>query len=84
MPGYEDLLEKSVTGSAHCQMAPYWSKRLGKSRLRAKQISRRGGEILCEVRGERVSLTGNALTYLTGEIRLDQFRGQIPGIQASH
>ncbi len=62
--------EDPVTGSAHCQLAPYWSKRLGKTTLKARQISRRGGEIICEVKGERVFLTGTATMYLTGEFRL--------------
>jgi PhzF family phenazine biosynthesis protein len=62
--------EDPVTGSAHCQLAPYWSKVLNKSTLRARQLSKRGGEMLCEVRGQRVFLTGSALTYLEGNFRL--------------
>ena len=60
--------EDPVTGSAHCQLMPYWSERLGKTRLRARQVSRRGGEVWCELRGERVQLAGTAVTYLRGEI----------------
>lgn len=62
--------EDPVTGSAHTTMAPYWAKRLGKSLLRARQISRRGGEVLCEVKGERVELTGKAATFMEGIIQM--------------
>ncbi len=58
--------EDPVTGSAHCTLAPYWASRLGKSVLRARQLSRRGGEILCELRGDRVALSGQAVLYLEG------------------
>src|SRR5574339_1108198 len=50
--------EDPVTGSAHCTLAPYWADRLGKRRLRARQISRRGGNLVCEPRGNRVVLEG--------------------------
>ena len=53
---------------AHCQLAPYWSERLGKTRLNARQVSRRGGDVVCEIRGDRVRLAGTAVTYLHGEI----------------
>lgn len=62
--------EDPVTGSAHCQMAPYWAQRLGRTQLRARQISARGGEVGCEVRGDRVMLSGQAVTYLRGEVEL--------------
>lgn len=62
--------EDPVTGSAHCALATYWAQRLGQLRLRARQLSRRGGLIDCEVRGERVLLTGGAVDYLEGEIRV--------------
>src|SRR5262245_2800917 len=52
--------EDPVTGSAHCSLIPYWAKRLGKKRLRALQVSPRGGELYCELRGERVSIAGRA------------------------
>lgn len=61
--------EDPVTGSAHCQLTPYWAVRLGRTRLRARQISRRGGEILCELRGDRVLLAGKAVLYSEGTIR---------------
>jgi PhzF family phenazine biosynthesis protein len=62
--------EDPVTGSAHCTLVPYWSERLGKTRLRARQISERGGELLCEQRGERVGLSGHAVLYSEGHINL--------------
>lgn len=62
--------EDPVTGSAHCQLAPYWAERLGRTQLRARQISARGGDVGCEVRGGRVELTGQAVTFLRGEIEL--------------
>ena len=63
--------EDPVTGSAHCTLAPYWSARLGKSKLHARQVSRRGGEIFCEQAGERVVLAGRAVEYLRGEIHVE-------------
>lgn len=62
--------EDPVTGSAHCEMAPYWAGRLGRNRLQARQISKRGGAVGCEVRSDRVSLTGRAADYLVGEISI--------------
>jgi PhzF family phenazine biosynthesis protein len=60
--------EDPVTGSAHCVLIPYWSKRLGKRELYARQISKRGGELFCEDRGERVGIGGNAITYVEGKL----------------
>lgn len=60
--------EDPVTGSSHCTLVPYWSARLGKTSLRARQISKRGGELRCEDRGDRVSIGGEAVCYLKGEI----------------
>ncbi len=62
--------EDPVTGSAHCVLAPYWSGRLGKNRLRARQISKRGGGVICDMSGDRVILRGGAVTFMTGEIVL--------------
>ncbi len=62
--------EDPVTGSAHSTLAPYWSARLQKTSLHALQVSKRGGEIFCEHRGERVVISGKAVTYLTGVIEL--------------
>jgi predicted PhzF superfamily epimerase YddE/YHI9 len=60
--------EDPVTGSAHCSLAPYWARRLGKTSLYARQVSERGGELWCEVKGERVILKGNAVLTLRGEL----------------
>ena len=60
--------EDPVTGSAHTNLIPYWSRRLGKKRLFARQISRRGGELWCEDRGTRVGIGGRAVEYLQGQI----------------
>ncbi len=62
--------EDPVTGSAHTTLAAYWSGVLGKKKLRARQLSARGGELICEVDGDRVKISGNAVTYLEGEIHL--------------
>jgi len=62
--------EDPVTGSAHCVLTPYWSRRLGKPELAARQLSRRGGELACTDRGERVDIAGRAVLYLRGSIRV--------------
>jgi PhzF family phenazine biosynthesis protein len=62
--------EDPVTGSAHCTLAPYWSRRLGKKQLHALQVSRRGGELWCEDRGERVWIAGHVAPYLEGTIQV--------------
>jgi PhzF family phenazine biosynthesis protein len=64
--------EDPVTGSAHTTLVPYWSARLGKRQLEARQLSRRGGELSCTLDGERVLISGRARTYLTGSIELDR------------
>ncbi len=63
--------EDPVTGSAHCTLVPYWANKLGKTKFLARQISARGGELRCELAGDRVYIAGHAVTYMTGEIRLD-------------
>ena len=62
--------EDPVTGSAHCTLAPYWGQRLGKTILRARQVSARGGELTCTLRGERLGLTGDAVLVMRGTILL--------------
>jgi PhzF family phenazine biosynthesis protein len=62
--------EDPVTGSAHCTLIPYWSKRLGKKKLHAYQVSKRGGELWCEDRGDRVTMSGKAARFLEGTIYL--------------
>lgn len=60
--------EDPVTGGAHCGLAPYWAKRLNKKSFRAYQASKRGGEILCRLVGERVEMEGACVFYLEGEV----------------
>lgn len=60
--------EDPVTGSAHTSLTPYWAKIFGKKRLTARQISPRGGDLICEDKGERVEIAGHAVTFMTGEI----------------
>ncbi len=60
--------EDPVTGSAHCVLTPYWAGRLDKTKLHARQISPRGGELWCELIGDRVKIAGHAVLYLRGEI----------------
>ena len=62
--------EDPVTGSAHCVLTPYWAARLGKAQLNARQISTRGGELLCTLRGDRVTLAGRAVLYLESTINV--------------
>ena len=63
--------EDPVTGSAHCTLTPYWAGRLGRTTLTARQISRRGGDLTCELQGDRVLLSGRCVTFLKGDIALD-------------
>ena len=60
--------EDPVTGSAHCELAPYWANKLGKNTLSAKQVSKRGGNITCELKADRVVLSGCAVTFMEAEI----------------
>lgn len=64
------LNEDPVTGSAHTQLVPYWSRVLGTQKHHAKQISQRGGELFCELAGNRVLIGGHAVSYLTGNIEI--------------
>ena len=68
-PSY-GMPEDPVTGSAHCALTPYWSERLGKGQLRARQLSERGGELWCEMAGDRVILKGHAVLTMTGTLSL--------------
>jgi len=68
-PSY-GIPEDPVTGSAHCLLTPYWAQRLDKSRLYARQLSERGGELWCEMAGSRVIIKGSALLTLRGSLRI--------------
>lgn len=62
--------EDPVTGSAHSQLIPFWSEKLGKNEMHALQLSKRGGELWCEQRGDRVLMKGKGVFYMKGEIFL--------------
>jgi PhzF family phenazine biosynthesis protein len=66
----EGLPEDPVCGSAHFALAPYWSSLLGVQTLHALQLSKRGGELFCELRGERMELSGNCVQYSAGTIEI--------------
>ena len=60
--------EDPVTGSAHCNIVPYWAEKLGKTKLHCRQLSPRGGDLQCELRGDRVLMSGRCVLFLKGEI----------------
>jgi PhzF family phenazine biosynthesis protein len=62
--------EDPVTGSAHCGLAPYWGPKLGRREMTGLQVSRRGGVVRVRLAGERVVLAGQAVTVMTGELRV--------------
>ncbi|HET8546582.1 MAG TPA: PhzF family phenazine biosynthesis protein, partial [Bryobacteraceae bacterium] len=62
--------EDPVTGSAHCTLVPYWAEVLGKTKLAARQLSKRGGELWCELAGDRVHISGHAVLFARGEIQV--------------
>ncbi|MBC8552373.1 MAG: PhzF family phenazine biosynthesis protein [Candidatus Brocadiales bacterium] len=63
--------EDPVTGSAHTQLIPYWAKKLDKAKMKAKQVSSRGGELVCELHNDRVLISGKAVKFLEGKIELN-------------
>ncbi len=66
------ILEDSVTGSAHCTLVPFWTKRLNKAAFFARQISERGGELYCQNKDDRVLISGQARTYSIGSIWVEE------------
>ena len=62
--------EDPVTGASHTRLVPYWAKQLGKHRLFARQVSARGGELWCELKGDRVVMAGHVAPYLEGTIEV--------------
>lgn len=64
------LFEDPVTGSAHCTLVPFWADRLDTIVLRAKQISNRGGELLCQLNSDRVEIKGKAIKFMEGIIEV--------------
>lgn len=63
--------EDPVTGSAHTILAPFWGKKLNKTKMVARQLSKRGGEVICELEGDRVKMSGYAKCFMKGTIFLD-------------
>jgi PhzF family phenazine biosynthesis protein len=63
--------EDPVTGSAHCNIVPYWTEKLGKTKLFCKQLSARGGDLHCEFDGDRVLMSGKCVLYMEGSLNLD-------------
>lgn len=66
------VFEDPVTGSAHCSLIPYWSEKLGRNKMRALQLSERGGELFCTLKGDRVEVAGNAVTYSIGKLFIER------------
>jgi PhzF family phenazine biosynthesis protein len=66
------IAEDPVTGSAHSTLTPYWAERLGKSRLRAQQVSERGGDLWCKQTDDRVQIAGHAVLYVKGFLNWDE------------
>lgn len=69
-PKHGEGEDAGITGSAHCSLVPYWAKRLGKTKLRAHQLSPRGGTLDCELRDGRALLTCSAVKYMEGHLHL--------------
>lgn len=63
--------EDPVTGSAYTQLAPYWADRLGQTQFKTRQISPRGGNVHCEIKDDRVLISGSAVLYLQGQIETE-------------
>lgn len=68
--------EDPVTGSAHCTLIPYWAGRLGRTKMFARQVSPRGGELFCKLAGERVLIGGKAVLYSRGQIEIENASAQ--------
>lgn len=65
------IQEDPVTGSAHCNIVPYWSGKLGATKLECHQLSQRGGVLQCELAGDRVLMSGNCVLYMQGTLNID-------------
>jgi predicted PhzF superfamily epimerase YddE/YHI9 len=62
--------EDPVTGSTHCTLVPFWAGLLGKTRLTAQQVSKRGGDLMCMAKGKRVYIAGRAVLYMRGAVEV--------------
>ena len=69
-PPSKGIDEDPVTGSANCMLVPYWAERLGKKKFRARQVCKRGGDLYCELAGERVKIAERAALYMEGHFYL--------------
>lgn len=69
VPNY-GIAEDPATGSTHCTLTPYWAERLGRTKLRGRQLSARGGEFWCELKEDRVLISGHVAPYLQGSIEV--------------
>lgn len=67
---FAGISEDPVTGSAHTTLVPYWASKLGKTTLLAHQVSKRGGQLFCELKGGRVFMGGHGVSYLEGTIEV--------------
>jgi len=65
-----NINEDPVTGAMFCSLIPFWAKRLGKNKMTARQVSRRGGTVYCEDKGERVNISGKAVLYSVSELQI--------------
>lgn len=65
--------EDPVTGSTHCLITPYWSEKLGKNKIIARQASTRGGILYCEICGERIKISGQAVLFATADLNFEEF-----------
>ncbi len=74
------ISEDPVTGAVHCSLIPHWAGVLGKTKLFARQVSKRGGELFCESAGDRVKIGGNAVLYLKGEIYVEADKPLVAGV----
>jgi predicted PhzF superfamily epimerase YddE/YHI9 len=67
---HHGIVEDPVTGSAHCALTPFWARRLDKKTLKARQVSSRGGDLLCTYEGDRTVLSGPCALYMHGQIEI--------------
>lgn len=65
------IQEDPVTGSAHCNIVPYWSQKLGTTKLECQQLSQRGGVLQCELAGDRVLMSGHCVLYMQGTLNIN-------------
>jgi len=67
--------EDPVTGSAFTELTPYWADKIGEKALRSRQLSARGGEVFCELKGTRILISGKAVKYSKGMLDTEKIKG---------